>query len=144
MKTLLIATTLVLSPLALSATAQAQGTVRGAERGPQEAIADSWSALYVTQERPKLHICSRDSPTARGCVAQTWALRRKRPSSPCTSADSLCGRRREVKQMRSNSHAVCRRPLRVVELVRSRSRSRWHWARTEAAQNSEGASERSE
>ena len=36
MKTLLIATTLILSPLALSAAAQAQGTVRGAERGVQD------------------------------------------------------------------------------------------------------------
>jgi hypothetical protein len=64
--------------------------------------------------------------TARGCVAQTWALRRRKPFSPCISAGSLRGRPREVEQMRGNSHAACRRPAHVVELARSCSRSRWH------------------
>lgn len=36
MKRLLLVSTLVLSPLALSATAQAQGTIRGAERGVED------------------------------------------------------------------------------------------------------------
>lgn len=36
MKRLLLASALVLSPLALSATAQAQGTIRGAERGAED------------------------------------------------------------------------------------------------------------
>lgn len=36
MKHLLLASALVLSPLALSATAQAQGTIRGAERGVED------------------------------------------------------------------------------------------------------------
>ncbi len=36
MKSFLIATTLVLSPLAVTATAQAQGTIRGAERGAED------------------------------------------------------------------------------------------------------------
>lgn len=36
MKRLLLVSALVLSPLALSATAQAQGTIRGAERGVED------------------------------------------------------------------------------------------------------------
>ena len=36
MKRLLLISALVLSPLALSATAQAQGTIRGAERGVED------------------------------------------------------------------------------------------------------------